>query len=286
MRCLLLLICLLASSVAQAWGDIGHRVVCEIAFQELNRTARRAVVALMRSDPDYRSFSAACNWPDEPRKRDIEHYVNVPRSLAAITLEDCPLADACLFSAIRSDYARLADSGTSAAVRLDALRFLGHWVGDMHQPMHVSYQDDRGANSIEVAGELCAGSLHFAWDDCLVRESLGTNARRIARRLRDAVSPVDRERWQRDAPAEWANESYQLAIAPAAEYCTRQQGACWYAADNLLLQRGEARRTVRVDDDYVASHADTVRERLTQAGIRLGALLNATLGEQGVADRR
>lgn len=279
----LVLACLFLPGLSFAWGDVGHSVVCEIAFQELNEPARRAVSRLIRSDTEYRTFAAACNWPDLPRKRDIEHYVNVPRSQQAIATADCPLAEACLFSAIAADFQVLAADDAGDAARLAALKFLGHWVGDIHQPMHVTFQDDRGANSIELAGNLCAGSLHFAWDVCIVRESLGDDPRAAARRLRDKIDDADRVRWQFDSPIEWANESFQLATAANAEYCIRQSGACWYAADNMLLQSGEAWRTVTLDRDYVATHRGTVELRLQQAGIRLAALLNAALGGPGPA---
>lgn len=272
---------LLLPGLSSAWGDVGHRVVCEIAFQELNERARGTVTQLLRGDAEYRTFSAACNWPDQPRKRDIEHYVNVPRSQQAIAVAECPLAEACLFSAIETDYRLLAAPAAGDAARLAALKYLGHWVGDIHQPMHVSFQDDRGGNSIELSGSLCEGSLHFAWDVCIIRESLGNDARAIARRLHEEVDDADRARWQFDSPAEWADESLQLATAVNAEYCTRRSGACWYAVDNMLLQSGEGRRSVVLDRDYVATHKVTVERRLQQAGIRLAALLNAALGTPG-----
>lgn len=271
------LLVLLVPGLAAAWGGTGHEVVCEIAFNELDNDIRRTVARLVRQDNEYKTFAASCNWPDRPRKRDEEHYVNVPRSTRAITVEECPLAESCLFSAIRHDLGVLRDADSSDAQKLEALKFLGHWVGDIHQPMHVTYQDDRGANSIELTGELCEESLHGAWDDCIIRESLGDRSRRIAERLRSDITDADRLRWQHDSPVEWANESYQLATSVEAQYCTKRDGACWYSPDNMMLQRGEARRAVVFDSHYVALHSATVERRLQQAGVRLGALLNEAL---------
>ena len=271
------LMVLLAPGLAAAWGGTGHEVVCEIAFNELNDDVRRTVARLIRQDDEYKTFAASCNWPDRPRKRDEEHYVNLPRSTRAITADECPLAESCLFSAIRHDVGVLSDANASDAQKLEALKFLGHWVGDIHQPMHVTYQDDRGANSIELESDSCEQSLHGGWDDCIIRDSLGDRSRRIAERLRDAISAADRARWQHDSPVEWANESYQLATSAEAQYCTWRDGACWYSVDNMMLQRGEPRRTVAFDDRYVAAHSATVERRLQQAGVRLGALLNRAL---------
>jgi len=274
---LLVLISMVLPSVALSWGGVGHEVVCEIAFQELNDSARRSVIDLVRRDTEYKTFAAACNWPDRPRQRDEEHYLNVSRSHRAITVDECPLAEVCVLSAIRNDTLVLADPSASAPQKLEALKFLGHWVGDVHQPMHVSYQDDRGANSVELQGALCEGSLHHAWDECIIRESLGSDSQAIAAALRADVTDADRASWQFDAPVEWANESYQLTIAADAEYCTMREGACWYDASNMMLQNGEARRAVTFDRQYVATHRATVETRLKQAGIRLGALLNRAL---------
>lgn len=269
----------LAPSLTWAWGPVGHEVVCEIAFQELEGRARREVGRLVHLDDEYATFSAACNWADEPRKRPPDHYVNLTRAHRAVTEPECPKASSCLFTAIDQDIAVLSDPDATDAQKLEALKFLGHWVGDIHQPMHVSYQDDRGANSIEVQADYCEGSLHYAWDECLIKETLGDESRPIADGLLNTITDDQRTAWRYDSPAEWANESYQISTASAAEYCVWRDGACWYDADNMQLQRGEERRVLRLNDDYLDLHRDTVAERLKQAGVRLGALLNAILNQ-------
>ena len=268
---------LLLPSFAWAWGPIGHEVVCEIAYQELDRSVQREVGRLVHLDEEYSTFSAGCNWPDEPRKRGPDHYVNVSRDQRAITEAVCPKAHTCLFTAIESDIAVLEDGASTDLQKLDALKFLGHWVGDIHQPMHVSFQDDLGANLIEVQAEFCEGSLHYAWDECLIEETLGSDARAIAERLRREISRDNRLAWQYDSPAEWANESFQIATAAEADYCRRLDGACWYDVDNMILQRGEERRVIQMDRAYVDAHQDLVAMRLKQAGVRLAAVLNRTL---------
>lgn len=265
---------------AHAWGDTGHEVVCEIAFQELQRDIRREVGRLIHSDPDYPTFSAACNWADEPRKREIEHYINVTRSHRAITVDECPLASRCLFPAINNDTDTLSGRLSDDDEKLAALKFLGHWVGDIHQPFHVSFQDDRGANSIRVVG-LCEGNLHGTWDGCIVGRELGDNSRAIADRLRKEITATDRTAWMHDSPVEWANESYQLTQTAAIGYCHPREGACWYEPDNMILSGDEKPRTMTVDQAYIDAHLPTIELRLKQAGVRLGALLNRALRDSG-----
>jgi len=78
-----------ASSV-WAWGDLGHKIICQIAFQELNERARKEVIRLIGLDATFYSFTDSCTWPDHPRKRAEEHFINVTRSVQAITVSQCP----------------------------------------------------------------------------------------------------------------------------------------------------------------------------------------------------
>lgn len=276
------LVWLALPGIAFGWGATGHEVICEIAWAELTSSARNQVVALLRQDPDYDRFAKSCAWADgPPRQRPPDHYMNVPRDTRAITVSACVTAETCLFRAIEVDIAVLRNPASSARERLAGLKLLAHWVGDIHQPMHVSFEDDRGGNSVaalvEINGEPVESNLHAVWDGWIIRQRLGTDYREIARSLRASASPADREHWQGDSPVDWANESFSIVRSPATRYCFRKQGACWYAGDNMLLDRGEARRLLTIDDRYAAAHAPTVERRLLQAGIRLGALLNRVL---------
>ena len=137
---------IVAASPVWAWGDLGHRVICQVAFQELNDTARNDVIRLIALDGTFDSFTDACTWPDHPRKRAEEHFVNVPRSLQTITTTGCHGVPKCLFTAIPVDLEVLRTSNDDAA-KLASLKFLGHWIGDIHQPLHISFAYDRGTTS-------------------------------------------------------------------------------------------------------------------------------------------
>ena len=88
-------------------------------------------------------------------------------------METSALAEKCVVSAIEDDLAVLASSDATDEEKLAALKFLGHWVGDIHQPLHPASQDDRGGNHVRTQGSSCE-SLHTLWDRCLVEERLGT----------------------------------------------------------------------------------------------------------------
>jgi hypothetical protein len=121
-----MLLSLLAAQDVAAWGDTGHHIICEIAFQELNPQARARVIQLLRQDPDFQLFSKACTWPDHPRTRASEPFVNLPRSAASIGDDPCPLDDICVVTAIDADFTVLSQASASEAEKLTALKYLGH----------------------------------------------------------------------------------------------------------------------------------------------------------------
>ncbi len=271
--------------LAFAWSETGHSTVCEIAYAELSRDARREVDRLIKLDADYDTFAESCNWADgPPRQRDLDHYVNFPRSTRAVTEGVCKLADTCIFSGIDADASVLLADASSDQARLDALKLLGHWVADIHQPMHTAFSDDRGANSITAIvvddeGEEIESTLHGVWDYWIIHWRLGDDYRVLANRLRAGLDEARRDRWRYDLPVEWANESFQLAISPETRYCVQQSGACWYSDDNMTIDPGEPRRVMPVGDAYAAQHAPVIERRLLQAGVRLGYLLNQLLAQ-------
>jgi hypothetical protein len=213
-------------------------------------------------------------WPDRPpRKRAPEHFVNIPRNMAEIGEDECPL-EKCVVTAIEDDFAVLASSDATDEEKLEALKFLGHWVGDIHQPLHVSFEDDRGGNRVGTRATSC-DSLHAVWDRCLVEERLGMHPVALAAELRAEIT--DEQRLATNAVA-WANESLAIATSPDVEYCVMVDGACQYEAGNRELDDGEPEKKVLVGHGYLDTHAPVVRERMAMAGVRLGGLLNQALG--------
>jgi hypothetical protein len=272
------LLILFAPAVVLGWSGTGHRVVCEIAYQELQPEARAELDRLLAVDHDFNNFADSCLFADKPEViRPIDHYINLPRSTSAISTDNCPLAQSCVIAAIRQDILVLRDPESSDAEKLLAIKLLGHWVGDIHQPLHVSFRDDRGANSISVNLDMEWPNFHAVWDSEILTFNLGGDYRQIAARLGAQISGAQRLAWQHDSVIEWANESFQITIAPATLYSVWQQGACWYSANNMLLDDGEVRREQKISNSYLRRQGPVVELRLQQAGVRLARLLTQTL---------
>ncbi len=266
----------LAAPPAFAWGRTGHKVVCLLAYEALTKEARAKVDALIAHDPEFAVFADSCSWADSPRKRASEHYMNVDRRSRAGQIENCGANDKCIISAIEDDYRILADKTAPVERRLAALKFLGHWVGDIHQPLHVSFADDRGGNDIETRG-LCRGTLHGAWDGCIIERASGDDAASIAASIRDEALNASKE--DLGAPALWANESYRIARAPGAGYCVQIDAACAYSSTRSIYEKGATKRIEELDQAYIDRNSDVALSQLALAGARLGGLLNEALGE-------
>jgi hypothetical protein len=199
--------------------------------------------------------------------------------MAQIGDNECPLGEKCVVTAIEDDFAVLASADATDKEKLEALKFLGHWVGDIHQPLHVSFEDDRGGNSIGTRASSC-DSLHAVWDRCLVEERLGLHPVALAAELRADITDEQRAEWLATDAVAWANESLTIATSPDVEYCVMVDGACQYEAENGELDDGEPEKEILVANGYLDTHAPVVRERIAMAGVRLAGLLNRALGAQ------
>lgn len=289
------------SSAGLAWGDSGHRTVCSIAFANLTPTARAEVTRLLQADPailgpnrQNADFGWACTYPDHPAsggpgRRRPEHFVNYPRTQRSVTrTTGCGVASICVLTGIAADFATLRSTTATDQERHAALVYLGHWLGDIHQPLHASFADDRGGNEINVSRP-CRNSLHSTWDTCIFHMSQGWTAapdvdvvRALAAQWSASVTTAQRRAWLRTQPWQWARESYAVTTAPWVQYCMRRQGRCRYSRTATTFVDGAAKRTVTITDAYRTRAAPVVRRRMTQAGLRLAHWLNRGLDPEFV----
>ncbi len=286
-----LLLATLAPRAVLAWGALGHETVCTIAYQELTPRTREAIDRIMalESDPQLRRFGPACTWPDRPgdlqSSRRADHYINVPRHWYEVRKARCHETEDCLFSAIEHELNILKSREASGEARLIALKFLGHWLGDIHQPLHVSYRDDRGGNDILLTRDIgCRLKLHDVWDTCIPEElmqSMGVQGDRstFAQRLQAAITDAQRAAWSSVTQANtWADESYRITRARDTRYCVLIDRVCQYAQDRKIYRPGTPERKLNLTGAYEEAHSEIVKMRLQQAGVRLAGVLEEALG--------
>jgi hypothetical protein len=177
------------------------------------------------------------------------------------------LADRCVLTAILSNSTILTSNSASDQDKLTALKFLGHWVGDIHQPLHVSFLDDRGGNGIRVSGQ-CSGNLHATWDTCLVLYAVGPDPADAATELLKDITPEMRAAWDNSEPRDWANESFGISKAASTGYCEMQEESC-----------NPTHRSEVISEEYLSANEAVVREQLKKAAVRLAHLLDAAFAE-------
>jgi hypothetical protein len=268
MRQLLLatLVLLSLCSNAWAWGDAGHKIICEIAFRLVQPDTQAAIQKLISLDTQFRTFSESCVFPDHPRIRAPEHFINLPRDSKGLTSDECPQADKCVLTAVLNDAQVVSSKAEKDADRLIALKSLGHWVGDIHQPLHVSFLDDRGGNNIRVSGQ-CSGNLHATWDNCLVLYAVGPDVSEAATDLKEAITPEMQTLWSSSTPRDWANESFALSEAPKTGYCVMHGSSC----DSVV-------GSVSISTEYLDANESAVKVQLQNAGVRLARILDVAFG--------
>ncbi len=212
---------------AQAWRDDGHYITCHIAMLELKREVRAEVARLIALDASTQIFEEACIWADDVKyttHRETEpwHYLNVPPEARTVGLENCAPHRGCLLSAIETHLGVLADRRTSDAERLEALKYLGHWIGDIHQPLHLGHAEDKGGNDIHVLWQAADGpvspfllnpretNIHRVWDHEML-DDLRLEPFRYATRLWMSITADERKSWVDSEPLGWARESRIIA---------------------------------------------------------------------------
>jgi len=271
----------LAAPLAQAWGPEGHAIVADIAQQHLDARTAAQVQALLGLEGLSR-LDQISSWADANRKERPRtggwHYVDIPlRADAYVPARDC-VRDNCVVAQISHFSQVLADRSAAPAARLEALKWVVHFVGDVHQPLHAEDDDDKGGNTVQLQFFGRGTNLHAVWDGGVLRQALnlvpGPNytfdhaqVQADAMRLDASIRPADRAAWsaigalpQLSAQTiAWAVESHRLARDVAYAHLDGRNQAGWSAR-------------------YQAVAWPVVRTRVQQGGVRLAAVLNELLG--------
>lgn len=300
---------------AHAWGKFGHLTVCDLAYRNLTDTSKEALKELFREGKGgitiegrdgvvkryYTSYNLGCLEEDAfPRKHPKDHFINVPRDTKSITNGQCPAQADCILSGIQRDADILKDTSNSDEDRVFALMALGHWIGDIHQPLHVSFADDRGGNRIEVklTGK-CGTSkyrpkeLHGVWDNCLLEAGMFERVRKrrdykktwskntITYRAVDTLlvntTHSEEKIIVQGNPWQWANESLAITLLPDTRYCFINGENCWYSEQAMKFSNGGEKRKITLEQDYLARFERIAQDRIRKAGFRLAHLVNKAL---------
>ena len=290
------LLSLFVAASALAFGPDGHRVVCQIALLELDANDRAEVIRLTRAyvrpDGEHEtSFDTACNFADKARENakkgvagwedfndfDNWHFLNVPRETREASPSHCH--HDCVLEGIEQD-SNLLRTGGDDQGRAEGLIFLGHWLGDAHQPLHVSFRDDLGGNEILLAANSeYSGHLHRVWDSGIIRQAMQLagvqgRPRDYAQRLQVSITSANRSEWLAVGAREWLQESYDITLRPEVEYC-RFDPTRFGAAK---CRRIGGRRTLT--SDYQETFQPVLEKRLKQAGVRLANEIRKALHPQ------
>ena len=305
---LLVLFC--APSSVWAWGCEGHQVVALIAKRHLTPHALAMVKQILRDAPIDPSLCRYCKegpadsiadastWADDIRALRSEtapwHYIDMPMGAPSRDIAQfCPLPESCVTRAITDQLTVLRSPGIDPGKKAEALRFLIHFVGDVHQPLHATTNNDQGGNCVPVAffdtlpqlrnpaTESYAPNLHGVWDvNILERMTTGKTPEQVASDL-DQSFRSRIVRWANGSADvnEWAWESYQLAQKksygklPVRIPVESPQTVKSCADDNHVSAR-MLKLNERLEQPYQDVAGPIVQQQIAKAGARLALLLN------------
>jgi nuclease S1 len=251
-----------------AWGSEGHHIVARIAWSQMTDAAKHAAQDLLGTA----DFIASSTWADEVRPRRPEtynwHFVNIPYGARMYDgARDCKVSDRgdCVIAELTRAQHAIGNTTLSKDQRTDALKFLIHFVGDLHQPLHAIDNHDRGGNDVHVtiAGRRTT-NLHSVWDSVLINSRSRGEAAYANFLIEDVkVHPVPQRPIDYIA---WAQAAHEVAVKDAYSYPG-------------FSPAGPPSGTVPLGESYVTKAQPLVDRELELAGVRLAMILNRVLGE-------
>ncbi|HXX73512.1 MAG TPA: S1/P1 nuclease [Nitrospiraceae bacterium] len=251
---------LLIPSSLHAWSREGHEIVAMIAEPRLHPDVRDSVGALLEGP----TFIKAASWADKVRNQQTApwHYVNIDlMDTEYDAARDCP-QDECVIGQIERFRRVLAKADADTQKRQKALKYLIHLVGDLHQPLHVANNNDRGGNEVQVEfiGETIdpysrkPWNLHAVWDSGIL-EVRDRDPRRVVKRLNAWLNTQPKGAFEDGSVVDWAMESHQIA------------------KDHAYVLPEDR----RLSEDYYRANVPVVDQQLAKAAVRLAKLLNDAL---------
>lgn len=251
---LLLVLHFALHTTAFAWGQVGHRVIGQIAEWHLNKRAAKKVKEILGAN----SLAIVSTWMDEIRSDSTYDYTNTWHWVTIPDGEQYDLSiqesDGDAYAVVNQLIAGLKSDTLSARQEEEYLKMLVHLVGDLHQPLHVGRGDDRGGNDIRVQWMGESSNLHRVWDSDMINGkqlSYTELAEHLNRRATNSLV----QQWQSATTEQWLQEAMNLR--PAVYNIPE---------DN------------RIGYDYAYANYPLVEEQLLLAGVRLAGILNEIYG--------
>ena len=312
---LTLALLLFVSARACAWGCKGHQTVALLAEQNLTPDALQLVNKLLSenpvdpalkrycSDPAHDLLADASTWPDDVRNirnNGPWHYLDIPRGTS--THPRPPLSqfcgtEGCVTQAIAEQLAILKDPHAAAHKRADAIRYLVHFVSDLHMPLHAATNDDRGGNCVPVqffwrkphaAKDSFSPNLHFIWDVAILEKDMDSaDPSEYAQFLSQMLS-ADVLKWRAAGihVDDWAWESFDLAESVVYSHLrpnvpTETPAVVHTCSDDNNIGQRMMDLHISAAEKYQDVSVPIVRKRLAQAGIRLALILNDAAAAAG-----
>jgi hypothetical protein len=267
---------------AMAWGAFGHRTVAAIALQNVTPATRARIMVLLRSERGLgtpkcrvRNLEDAAVWPDCIKGESWRwgyaspwHYQDEAVCGAFDIKSGCANGN-CVSAQIDRNQRILVDRSLPSAQRLEALAFLVHFVGDIHQPLHGADNHDQGGNQVKSPYGIAPGwNLHSIWDTAMAERAITSAQPPLVRRY-DAA---ERASLGGGKPEDWLRESWQIARDFLYPQAFGGQIPC---GDG---KGGAEPKLTTWPEPAIQASVPIVQKRIEQAGLRLAAMLDATLG--------
>lgn len=309
---LFILLLSLAASPAFGWWCEGHEVVALIAEKHLTPHALDAVNQLLRDNPTGiprscqsnppSAMAIASTWADDVKNSEntaFWHYLDIPLGLKKGNPETyCdPIGPSnnggqrpgCVLSALRYAVNVLHSKDETGAEKAKALRYLIHFAGDLHQPLHTTSDNDRGGNCtpVQFFDDPKISNLHAIWDGRILNRDLTSrnneDLQQFAADL-DSRYATSRAEWVKNAPQfdKWAWEAHLLARKIVYGDLNPEppvEDIDPHADCNAVSERFGALH-IKIDDQYQSEAVPVVDKQIAKAGYRLAAILNLLFGSE------
>ncbi|CAK9176807.1 unnamed protein product [Ilex paraguariensis] len=285
--CFILFLCyaFITQPGVQAWSKEGHVMTCRIAQNLLEPEASHAVQMLL---PDYvgGDLSALCVWPDQVRHwyryrwTSPLHFIDTPDEACSFDYErDCHdphgVKDMCVAGAVHNFTTQLSHYREGTSDRrynmTEALLFLAHFMGDIHQPMHVGFTSDGGGNTIALRWFRHKSNLHHVWDREIILTAAADYFGKDMDLLEEEIEGNFTDGIWSDDLASWRECSDLFS-------CVKK-----YATESINLACKWGYKGVKsgdtLSDDYFNSRFPIVTKRIAQGGVRLAMILNQVFGD-------